>query len=314
MNRFFLLILLFLLPGEVLGRPSVHFHDRAVVAGPRIMLGDIAAIRHAGENTEAIARLPVASSPPPGKTKDLYTVSVINSLRNQAETADIDWQGSPTIVVERKGNRISRKQIEAILGQYLQENRDKLPKAEIHLTVQRAPEELIFPVGALSWKVMPSRPDILGSTSFSISFAVDGQAVGNCVIRGRLKVLGEVAVAAMPLRKGDLLAARSVRLAKQDLADLKDPYPALDQVLGKEMARTVNSGTILDQGNVVAPAVVKEGDMVKIVARKGALQITASGLARADGRQGERIRVKNIGTNKLVYCRVDGPGMVSVEF
>jgi flagella basal body P-ring formation protein FlgA len=314
MYRLLVLIILVLLPCEVLGRPAVHFNARAEVSGPRIVLGDIAAIRSAGENTEAIAQFPVASSPAPGKSKDLYTVSVINSLRNRAEAADIDWQGSPTIVVKRKANRISRKQIEAILGQYLRENSDKLPRAEIQLSVQRAPEQLVFPVGTLSWKVMPSRPNILGSTSFSIAFTVDGQPAGNCVIRGRLKALGEVAVAAVSLRKGDVITSRNVRLAKQDLADLDNPFTTLEQVMGMEMARTVNSGTILDQSNVVAPSVIKEGDMVKIVARKGALRITTSGLARMDGRQGERIRVKNISTNKMIYCRVDGPGMVSVEF
>ena len=31
-------------------------------------------------------------------------------------------------------------------------------------------------------------------------------------------------------------------------------------------------------------------------------------------RLGETIQVKNVASNKLVHCRVDGPGMVSVEF
>jgi flagella basal body P-ring formation protein FlgA len=314
MCRLLILVILLLLPGEVLGRPSVHFHERATVSGPRIVLGDIATIRPAGENADAIAQLPVASSPAPGKTKDLSTVSVINSLRHRSEVADIDWQGRPEIVVERQATRITRKQIEAILGQFLQENSSKLPRAEIHLNVQRAPEELVFPVGAIAWKVTPSRPNILGSTSFSISFTVDGQPAGNSVIRGRLKVVGEVAVAAAPLRRGEVITSRSVRLAKQDLADLDDPFTSLDQVLGMEMTRTVTAGTILDRNNVSQPALVKEGDMVKIVAHKGALRISTSGLARGDGREGERIRVKNISTNKMIYCRVDGPGIVSVEF
>jgi len=81
-----------------------------------------------------------------------------------------------------------------------------------------------------------------------------------------------------------------------------------------QVARTVNAGTVLEQAHIAAPPIVKDGEMVKIFARKGALQLSTSGLAKTDGRLGEIIQVKNIGSNKLIHCRVDGPGMVSVEF
>lgn len=306
--------ILFFFPWEALAQISVRFLERATVTGPRIVLGDIAQIRSAGDQTETIANLPIASSPAPGKTKDLYTVSVINSLRNRKDAAGIDWQGSPAIVVERRANRISRNQIEAILGQFLKENSDKLPRAEIRLNILHAPDELVFPVGTLSWNVMPSRQGILGSTSFSIAFSVDGQPAGNCVVRGKLAAFGEVAVAAIPLRKGERISARSVRLEKRDLAKLDDPFTTTDQLIGLEAARTITVGAVLDHDNISAPAIVQGGQMVTIVARKGPMQLTTKGLAKESGRRGEMIRVKNISSNKMIYCRVDRPGIVSVEF
>jgi flagellar basal body P-ring formation protein FlgA len=80
-----------------------------------------------------------------------------------------------------------------------------------------------------------------------------------------------------------------------------------------QVARTVPAGTILTKEHIVLPPVVKNGEMVKIFARKGALQLSASGIAKTDGRPGEMISVKNIGSNKMIHCRVDGPGVVSVE-
>ena len=59
---------------------------------------------------------------------------------------------------------------------------------------------------------------------------------------------------------------------------------------------------------------IKEGDLVSIFARKGALNLSTKGLAKTDGRLGETIQVKNISSNKVIHCRVDGPGIVSVEF
>lgn len=306
--------ILFFFPWEALAQISVRFLERATVTGPRIVLGDIAQVRFAGDQTETIASLPIASSPAPGKSKDLYTVSVINSLRNRKEAAGIDWQGSPNIRVERRATRISRAQIESILGQFLKENSSRLPQAEIRLNVLHAPDELFFPAGTLSWKVMPSRQDILASTSFSITFLVDGQPAGNCVVRAKLAAFGEVAVAAIPLRKGERISARSVRLEKRDLTKLDDPFTAKDQLTDLEAARTITSGAVLDHTNISAPAIVRDGQMVTIVAQKGPMQLTTKGLAKENGRRGETIRVKNISSNKVIYCRVDRPGVVTVEF
>nr|WP_321468829.1 flagellar basal body P-ring formation chaperone FlgA [uncultured Desulfobulbus sp.] len=297
-----------------LARVAVRFQENATVTGPRIVLGDIAQISPTGKQGQTLALLPIASSPAPGKSKDLYTVSVINSLRNRKEVGDVDWQGSPSISVTRLASKISRAQIEAILGQFLQQNSNRLPKAEIRLTVLHAPDELIFPKGALSWKVMPSRAAILGSSSFSIAFAVDGQPAGNCVVRCRLAALGEVAVAALPLRKGEIIGERSIRMEKRDLTGLDDPYRSKTPLIGLEAARTISAGTVLDHEIIAAPSIIKSGEMVTIIALKGPMRLSAKGLAKENGREGEMIRVKNISSNKVIYCRVNRPGVVTVEF
>lgn len=279
------------------------------------MLGDIAEIQSTGDKKQALAQLPIASSPAPGKTKDLYVVSVINALRNRKETAGVDWQGSPSIRVSRLATKVSTSDLEKILGQFLKENSARLPpKAEIRLRILHAPEELLYPPGNLSWKVAPSKAGILGSTSFSIAFTVDGQPAGNCIVRGRLEALGEVAVAATPIRKGERIQERSIRIEKRDLTGLDDPYTEKSQIIGREAARTITAGAILDHDNITEPSIIQSGDMVTIIARKGPMQLTTKGLAKQNGHRGEMIRVKNIGSNKIIYCRVDRPGIVSVEF
>lgn len=312
--RTVLFFLLVCYPLEVCAQISVSFQANASVAGSRIVLGDIAVIKPAGEAAKTIGQLPVAASPAPGKSKELYTVSVINGLRNRPEVADVDWQGSQTIMVLRKGNRVPPEQLQAIVDQFLKEASDQFPNAELRFSSFRAPGELTLPAGKLSWKTTPSRPGILGSTSFSIAFAVDGQPAATCVVRGRLEVLAEVAVAAVALHKGDVIANDGVSMQKQDISNLQKPFTAREQLLGMQMARTVNAGTVLEQTHIASPPIIRAGETVKIVARKGALQLSTSGLAKTDGRPGETIPVKNISSNKMIHARVDGPGLVSVEF
>lgn len=301
-------------PFQAVAQTAVNFQANATVNGPHILLGDIAHIQPAGEESAALAQLPVAAAPAPGKSKELYTVSVINGLRNRPEAAEVDWQGSQTTVVQRQGVSLTQEQLQAIIEQYLSENRSRLPKAEVRFTSMRAPEELILPAGTLSWQVTPARPGIMGSASFSIAFAVDGKPATTCVVRGRLEAIAEVVTAAVPLHKGEVITESNITLQQQDIGGLESPFTAKEQLLGMQVARTVNAGTVLEQAHIVSPAIIKSGEMVKIVAQKGSLQLSTNGLAKTDGRLGEVITVKNISSNKLIHCRVDGPGIVSVEF
>ena len=310
----FLLVLLIALPAGAAEQIAVSFQQRAEVSGPRIVLADIAKIWPAGPEADRIGQLPVATLSAPGAQKELSTVAVITSLRHRPEVRDVDWQGSETILVERAGQRIDQARLQAMIETWLGEQADRLDRGEVRLTGFRAPETLLLPPGELGWTITPSRPDLLGSSSFTIAFTVDGKPAGNCVVRGRLEALAEVVVATRALRRGDTIDADMLRLDKQRIDRLNGPFFATADLLGKEVTRAVGAGQAIEQAHIGAPAVIHSGDLVRIYARKGALNISTQGQARTDGRLGETIQVKNITSNKLIHCRVDGPGTVSVEF
>ena len=315
--RLLLLVLTLMLPAlrvAAAEQLAVSFQQDAEVSGSRIVLADIAKIWPVGREAEAVGQLPVAGSPAPGASKELSTVAVITNLRHRPEVVDVDWQGSETILVRRAGQRIDQERLQAIVDTWLKDQAARLPQAEVRFASFRAPEALVLPIGALSWKVTPSRPDIMSSSSFSIGFTVDGRPAGNCVVRGRLEALAEVVVAATGLRRGDTINEEMLRLETQRIDQLNGPFFATEELLGMEVVRAVSAGRPVEQTHIATPAVIRTGELVKIFARKGALNISTQGLARTDGRQGETIQVKNVATNKLVHCRVDGPGLVSVEF
>ena len=313
-----LLLLLLALLGPVLPAAAeqlaVSFQAQAEVNNSRVVLADIAKIWPAGPEADRVGQLPVATLSTPGARKELSTVAVITSLRHRPEVRDVDWQGSETILVERAGQRIDQARLQAMIETWLGEQADRLDRGEVRLTGFRAPETLLLPPGELGWTITPSRPDLLGSSSFTIAFTVDGKPAGNCVVRGRLEALAEVVVATRALRRGDTIDADMLRLDKQRIDRLNGPFFATADLLGKEVTRAVGAGQAIEQAHIGAPAVIHSGDLVRIYARKGALNISTQGQARTDGRLGETIQVKNITSNKLIHCRVDGPGTVSVEF
>jgi flagella basal body P-ring formation protein FlgA len=61
------------------------------------------------------------------------------------------------------------------------------------------------------------------------------------------------------------------------------------------------------------PPVVERGDKVTITSIKGRLMITAAGISCEDGMLGERIRVRNIDTERIVSGVVCRDKMVLVD-
>jgi len=309
------LVVSFLLPAVVSASAiTVKLHEQAQVSTPFTTLGDIAAITPAGPETDIWAKRRVSRSPEPGKSKILQSSSIIASLRHIRDAQDIHWNGADHITVTRLGVQISKERMKRIVAEFIGNNIKKLPDADIRFTSVRVPENIILPTGKLEYTVIPSKPGILGSSSFSIIFKVDGKTVKNCTVHGKLAAMAEIATAAVNVRKGRIITADQIELIRKDITNLDTPYFAVHQAVGLLAKRSIRSGRALDSHNVEPPPVIRKGEPVKIIADKGTLQISTNGIAIMDGRPGDYIRVKNISSSKLVYCRVDAPGIVSVEF
>ncbi|HFQ90384.1 MAG TPA: flagellar basal body P-ring formation protein FlgA [Desulfobulbus sp.] len=310
----FLLIAAFLLAPLAAAATEVVFHDRATVSGRSVTLADIADISPAGLQAERLARIEVALAPAPGTDRELQAVSIIAQLRNAEAARGVIWRGSERISVHRKGTRIDRDRLRQIITGFIADNRDRLPRADYRFTSIQAPSEIVLPTGSLSWTVTPSRPEILGSSSFSVVFRVDGRTVRNCTVRGHLQALAPVVTATANLKKGTIIQPDQVTMARRDITGLQEPVQALNKVVGMQVRRSIHSGRAIEQRYLEQPPVIHKGDVVKIFAIKGPMRISTTGIAARDGRTGDMIRVKNISSSKYVYCRVDAPGIVSVEF
>ncbi|WP_456388240.1 flagellar basal body P-ring formation chaperone FlgA [Desulfolithobacter sp.] len=292
----------------------VTFREKAVVQADKITLGDIATLNPENDQTRSIASLLVGRAPLPGQSRKLQAEDVIRRLAGDQRLQDAYWQGSGNIIVERDGIVIDRKQIQKILADYLQQNLNKLPRGQIRFSSLRIPAPFTLPSGRLNWKVVPSRPEIIGSSSFSIIFKVNGTTVRNCTVRGRIEVLARVATAAVTLRRGQIVTADKIRMTRQDIASLQDPFFNPDNIIGMQVRYTLHAGKAIEHRHVEEPPVIRKGDLVKIIASRSGLQLTATGMSRMDGRPGDVVRVQNMNSGKLIYCRVDAPGLVSVEF
>jgi len=296
---------------------EVRFREQGTAAGKMIRLGEIADLFPAGVRTARLASRTLHRSPSLGRETALRAEEIRAYLRQtDAEFQTAACSGAETVVVSREGMTLSSRRILGIIDQYLIETRESLPFSGLDLRFQpsRLPQPLLLPRGELEWSLVPGDPGIVNSRSFTLIFRVDGEVAENIAVRGEVKATAPVLVAAVDLPRGTVLNRNDLRLVPADLSKGRNPCQDADEVIGKKLTRALRAGDLLDRGQVDFPPLVKRGEVVSVCAGRGALRLSANGVARSDGRKGDTIRVKNSGSGKDILCRVTGPGQAKVDY
>lgn len=83
-------------------------------------------------------------------------------------------------------------------------------------------------------------------------------------------------------------------------------FESLDEVIGKEAARTIAAGQTLDNQLVRSPLLVKRGDVVDVFARAGGVQVSTKARAREEGSHGDLINVELLKDRRPLIARVCG--------
>lgn len=292
---------------------DITFQTTATVTDATVTLADIANINGTSDLAKALAGQSVASSPDAGQKIVLDTHSIIQKLNKTLSPGEIKWCGAESVSVERQGSTITPQIVQEIINAYLQEHTRELPGVQYTFTPKEPPLPFMVPTGNLKWEIIPSTPGIIGSNRFSLIGRIDNQVVKNFSVRGTLEALAPVAVAVSNLRNGDIVAEPQIRMEPRDLSPLRAPCLQLSQVLGKKLLRSIKAGSVIELAALELPPVVKKGALVKIISQKNGLELTATGIAKSDGQQGEVIKVKNASSEKEIFCRVTAPGLVEVQ-
>lgn len=313
MKRFFLIIAFLLYSISPAVALQVTFLSQGSVTGPVVTLGDIVHFSENSPDAVALGSNPVGQAPPPGESTTLDSGKIFRYLQATVKLpADLTWSGAALVNVERLGIAITPARIQEIIADYLEQNKANLPKASIRFEPSVLPMPFVLPMGAMTYQVIPSDPAIIGSTRFAIIFKVDDKVVKNMSVRGKLEAIGNVVVTSVPLRKGAILQKEHLRLKRMDLGDLQQPGTDPRAFVGKRLTRSLRSGSPILASMVEVLPIIRRGEKVRIVIDTGILQLSATGFSHNDGKIGDMVRVQNISSNKIIYCRVAAPGLVEV--
>jgi flagellar basal body P-ring formation protein FlgA len=172
------------------------------------------------------------------------------------------------------------------------------------------------PAGKLGFQVTaPLHTDWLGPIPFRVGITVDGQVAEKVVVPATIQVWSDVVQTVKPLGRFQPIEADDIVVKKMNLACVPaNVIVTVDQVLGQRARHNIAANTVLRRDQVESQPVVRRGDVVQMVAESAVLKVAVKGMARENGAVGDRIRVMNLSSKKIVYARVVDQQTVQVEF
>jgi len=150
--------------------------------------------------------------------------------------------------------------------------------------------------------------------NISVGVRCQGERPWSIYVTARVNQYAEVYVVTNSRARGESLSQADTTLKRTNISLLNNGYVTdFKDVKGKILKRTVSPGTVLTSTMLYRPDLIKRGERVSILARTNSIEIRMRGESLSGGAVGEKIRVKNLSTNKIVEGTITSDGNVEVR-
>ncbi len=123
-----------------------------------------------------------------------------------------------------------------------------------------------------------------------------------------------VLVLARGVAAGETLAAADISTVRRDTARIAGAVlSAPELAIGRVARRPLSAGSLLSANDLVAQRLVRRGDNVALVARRGSVEVRMAGRALGDAGEGERVSVENLSSRKVMQGVTTAAGDVLVS-
>ena len=149
--------------------------------------------------------------------------------------------------------------------------------------------------------------------SLPVEIRVDGRLFRTFAVSAEIEARAEVLAAARDLAANAAIEEADVRREQVRLdrplsGYIRDP----NEIVGTMVTRELRTGTPITIDLVAKVAVIKAGDPVRIEGHSGRMKLVIIGEAKAAGRIGDRIAVRNIQSGAILQAVVAGKGVVTI--
>jgi flagellar basal body P-ring formation protein FlgA len=114
--------------------------------------------------------------------------------------------------------------------------------------------------------------------------------------------------------RNSILSGDDIVLKKMDINRLSSGYfEELAQLKGKVLTQNLAKGVVLTQHHLKSPMAIKRGQTVTLIAKNAVIEVRMKGVAMTKGAIGERIKVKNEKSKRIIEGVIIDENLISVN-
>lgn len=152
-----------------------------------------------------------------------------------------------------------------------------------------------------------------GSVTVPVRFkTTQGKEVTEWVT-AQIKHLRPSAVSLRYLKHGDRITKDDFVVEMRDSSRSLDASPTAENIIGKKLNRAIPVGQIIWSADFEKNKMVERGQMVDLLHESEGLRIKMTGIAQDDGGLGDRVRIQNQDSKKVVSAVVVGNARVELK-
>ncbi len=157
-----------------------------------------------------------------------------------------------------------------------------------------------------------------GYQTFKIKVCSNGDCK-EMLVQAFVRTFEDVLLAKKDLKRGEIMESNekifdSFLIEKVETTFLRDNFVSDARViLGKKVKKLIKRGEVIFETYFEDLPLIKAGERVRVIAKIGNVKVETFGIAKADGKLNDFIRVLNPTSGKLFDAKVVNRGVVEVE-
>jgi len=327
---------------------GIALRDYVLIDGDEVTLGDVAELSGGDERqVKELRSIRLCSAPLPGRSRELDQPYIERRLVQSAvDLSRLSFSGAGKVIVQSAYAEITGTQIQAAVEEEVfrslsreesatapQRSQRKSKKKrggggsvhsvcsvaksreDVTLEFRKLPQKVILPQGSVTLRAVPADDlPFKGNKVVYVEIFVEDKKTKRIPVSLKVRRFGEVLLCRRRVDRHHVFTAEDLIVERRETTTLPDDVDLeIGEVVGKRAKAFIPSGRVIRRGMIEQPPVLHRGDLVTVrVPLKGIL-VTMEGEARADGRPGEIIPVRNIRSRREISARVVDSKTVIVD-
>jgi len=189
-------------------------------------------------------------------------------------------------------------------------------KDRLEIKVIYKGKQMLLPQGRVTFDCkLPGRKRRIGRVHFLCLVKMAGETKKRLRLYADVRVAYDIYRPIRSLKRGHVIQPGDVELTqlKSDHV-LRNLISDEADIMGHRLIRNLEEGETILAHMIQKVPLVKNGDRILIIANKGALRVTASGVVRQNGFKNDTVRVENLQSRKIILGTVIDSRTVRINF